>query len=160
MGIKLTKVDLARIAGSRRGKAAGNGKAKTPAPPLPTHEPGTVDGVAQPYRENYDSRDEVEFAGYLEQQRLGGHIIEWAYKPVRLRIGDGVYYTPDFRVVWDDKTITYYEIKGFMREAARVRIHAAAERHPHGFIMIRKRPKKSGGGWDTLYDSHSKRKGD
>jgi hypothetical protein len=155
--IKLSKADLAKIAGSKRGKATGNGKVKTPATPLPTHEPGTVDGVAEPYLETFDSADEKQFADYLDQQKLGRHIIEWSYKPVRLRIGDGIYYTPDFRVVFNDRTVTYYEIKGFMREAARVRIHAAAERHPHQFIMVRKRPKKHGGGWEQLYDSHAKR---
>lgn len=153
--IKLTKAESKRL-------KLPNSKARKPktlAPPLPAREPGSLVVAAQPYRESFDSSDEEQFALFLDQQKLGGHVIEWAYKPVRLRIGDGIYYTPDFRVVWIDRTITYYEIKGFLREAARVRIHAAAERHPHRFIMVRKRPQKHGGGWEKLYDSHEKRAG-
>lgn len=154
-----TKSDLAKLVGSRRAKAVDpkTGKAKTLAPPLPTHDPGTMDEIAEPYREKFDSNDEKEFADYLDQQKLGGHILEWAYKPVRLRIGDGAFYSPDFRVVWANRSTTYYEIKGFLREAARVRLRVAAERHPSRFVMVRKRSKRDGGGWTILYDTHAKR---
>ena len=160
--VKMTKADLVKLVGSKRAKAGDvkEKRVRTPAPPLPTHEPGSMDTVDEPYRERFDSRDEELFAGHLEQQRLSGHVFEWSYKAVKLRLGDGVWYTPDFRVINAEKTTIYYEIKGFLREAARVRLRTAAEKHPARFIMVRLRPKKHGGGWEQLYDSHAKRGND
>jgi hypothetical protein len=40
-----------------------------------------------------------------------------------------------------------YEVKGMWREAARVRIKVAADRHPFRFIAVTKRLVRDGGGW-------------
>jgi hypothetical protein len=43
------------------------------------------------------------------------------------------------------------------KTAARVRLRTAAEKHPSRFVMVRRRPEKRGGGWEQLYDSHSRK---
>lgn len=73
------------------------------------------------------------------------------YEPIKLKLGRGAYYTPDF-VEWSDSgdpRPICWEIKGpFFREAARVRIKVAASKFPRmRFIVVRRKPKKEGGDW-------------
>jgi hypothetical protein len=133
------------------------GKAKVLSPPMPTHVPGTMDGKASERRVPYDSREEEEWADILEARKANGAILEWWFQPERFRVGDGAWYTPDFRVLMPDQSIVFHEIKGGrIREAARVRFLAVASHHPYRYVMIQKRPKKEGGGWVILIDSHHK----
>lgn len=96
----------------------------------------------------YRSGEELEYAGYLTRRKASGEILKADYQPERLRIGEGAYYTPDFRIQHADKSIEFIEIKGgHIREASLVRIKAAALIHPYIFSMWQKLPKKHGGGW-------------
>jgi hypothetical protein len=68
----------------------------------------------------------------------------WVWQGTRLRLAKGTYYTPDFTVFKTDGLIEQHECKGFMREAARVRINTSAELYPEFlFVLIRKK----GGVW-------------
>jgi hypothetical protein len=97
----------------------------------------------------------AEWADILEQRQQRGEIVEWAFQPERFRLGDGAWYTPDFRVVTSAWKVEFHEVKGGrIREAARVRLLVAATHHPYRFVMVQKQPKKEGGGWKVLYDSH------
>ncbi len=74
---------------------------------------------------------EQEFATeYLEPLRLGGELQWWDFEPMRLRIGGSAFYRPDFIVVDGIGQVLAYETKGHWREAAKVRIRAAADRFP------------------------------
>lgn len=57
-------------------------------------------------------------------------VLSWSYEPVTLRLGSDARYTPDFMVIRNDRVIEFQEVKGFMREAARVRIQVAARMYP------------------------------
>jgi len=122
-----------------------------PSPPKPKSK------VAQ-----YKSKAEAQFAWELQDQLEAGKIEWWAYEPVTLVIADadGVRcrYTPDFLVLgwmpheddpgWTQAVYTFYEVKGFLRESARIRFLAAKERYPFwNFVMVR---KKKGGGFETI----------
>lgn len=73
-----------------------------------------------------------------------GDVLWFAFNDVRLRIGVGAYFKPDFFVVYADGRIECHETKGFEREAALTRIKAAALRYPHiGFILV----KSEGSSW-------------
>ncbi len=48
----------------------------------------------------------------------------------------GVWYTPDFAVMWDDGRLEIHETKGHMREAGRVRLRIAAATYPFRFFLI------------------------
>lgn len=56
---------------------------------------------------------------------LAGEWLRWRYEDIRLRIGDGAWYTPDFYTVDIAGRVHFHEIKGHMREAARVRLLSA-----------------------------------
>jgi hypothetical protein len=94
----------------------------------------------------------------LELEKRAGEVIWWQFEPMKLRLADGAYYKPDFAVMrWysiDGRGLSvpvleFEEVKGFFREAARVRIKVAAEHYPFKFRVIRRRKVQEGGGWDV-----------
>lgn len=87
----------------------------------------------------YKSLLEGDYALHLEGQRRRGEILQWDYEPESLKLADGSRYTPDFRVVLPDRTIEFHETKGFMREAALVRLKVAARLHPYVFKLVTRR---------------------
>lgn len=94
----------------------------------------------------YDSKWEQEYAEHLALHQRLGALREYRLKPFRLRLADGSFYTPDFMVVTNDDVIELHEVKGFWREAAKVRIKVAAELYGiFRFVAVRKKD----GRWDT-----------
>lgn len=77
-------------------------------------------------------------AAELRPRLLAGEIKRYDFEVERLRLADNTFYTPDWRVVMADDTIEFHEVKGFLREAAFVRIKVAAELHPYRFVMVRR----------------------
>lgn len=68
---------------------------------------------------------------------------------IKLRLGDNCQYTPDFWVVNANGRMEAHEVKGFMRDDARVKLMAAASMYPmFDFRLIYKQKAKDGGGWD------------
>lgn len=90
----------------------------------------------------YRSKLEERYHAHLLAEVKQGRIDRVDYEPVRLRLAEGCWYTPDFRVIRDGKT-EFHETKGYMREAARVRLRVAAELHPYPFYLVR----ADGAGW-------------
>lgn len=83
---------------------------------------------------------------YLDQLKLAGQVLWWAFQPVRLLIAQGdrsAYYRPDFWVQIADRSFQFWETKGFEREAAIVRLKVAAGLYPIPFILM----KRDGNGW-------------
>ena len=93
----------------------------------------------------YKNKTEKAYADYLEVLRLDREIRHWEYEPIRLKLADRTWYKPDFMVINNDMEIEFHETKGYMREAARVRINVAAEKYPF-FIFYLIYSRK--GGWD------------
>ena len=96
------------------------------------------------------NKTERLFSWELEDQRTQGAIDWWAFEPLTLVIVDAAglrcRYTPDFVTACRGR-IQCIEIKGFLREAARIRFLAARERYPFfTFQMIR----RVQGGWEEL----------
>lgn len=84
----------------------------------------------------YRSKLEERYHAHLLAEVKQGRIDRVDYEPVRLRLAEGCWYTPDFRVIRNGQT-EFHETKGFMREAARVRLRVAAELHPYPFYLVR-----------------------
>lgn len=80
---------------------------------------------------------EARYAAYLDVGLREGRVLQWDFEAIKLRLADGAWYTPDFRVILPDGTEEYHETKGFWREAARVRLKVAAELHPYKFVAIK-----------------------
>lgn len=102
-------------------------------------EPATANKQAG---SRYRSKLEERYHAHLLAEVKQGRLERVDYEPVRLRLAEGCWYTPDFRVIRDGKT-EFHETKGYMREAARVRLRVAAELHPYTFYLVR----ADGAGW-------------
>jgi hypothetical protein len=113
------------------------------------HQLGIIKGPApKPGREDgYKSQWEADFARHLEYLKGDGVITAWGYEQVRLRIGKrsdrakmrAPTFTPDFHAIWPDGHLVFYEVKGFYREAAKVRGGVAAAVFPYfTFVVVRK----------------------
>lgn len=73
-------------------------------------------------------------ADVLEPRRRAGEITHYEYEALKIRVGIGAYYTPDW-VAWRaDGRVEIHEVKGFWREAAKVRWKAVQDRY-RGFIF-------------------------
>lgn len=118
-----------RAGGSPLGEAQSAAKAPA-APPRVRARARTGPPVS------FDSDLEERYYEHLQQRMRRGEIAAFALKPEKLRLADGAYYTPDFRVILPDGSVEFHETKGFMREAARVRLRAAAEMHPYTFLLV------------------------
>lgn len=87
----------------------------------------------------YRSKWEADYAGYLRALEQVKLIAAFEYEPEKLEIGVGAKYTPDFRVTRLDGSREWREVKGYRREAAMVRIKAAALRFPGDrFVLVTK----------------------
>lgn len=87
-------------------------------------------------------------AAYMAELRHRPGVVEVMFEAVKLRLADGAWYTPDVLVLMEDGQCELHEVKGFWREAARVRIKVAARLYPHWiFRAVQKRRVKDGGGW-------------
>ena len=83
------------------------------------------------------NKTEAAFAAHLETCKRGhvwaqrGHVYEWyEFEPMRLILGHRCSYTPDFAALDDEGQLYFFEVKGFWRDDARVKIKAAARRFP------------------------------
>lgn len=105
---------------------------ETPVATLPRPEPrrGTMNKLEARFR------DEV----------LAGKVRWYDFEAVKFRLADGAWYTPDFVVQDAHGLYCFYEVKGFWREAARVRIKVAADKYPFPFIAVTRNRKT--GEWE------------
>lgn len=88
---------------------------------------------------------ERRYADHLNKKVMDGKVVWWAFESIKLKVAGNSFYKPDFIVQMHDGTIELHEVKGWMTEAARLRVKAAAERYPFRFVLVR--PVK-GGGWN------------
>lgn len=85
---------------------------------------------------------ESRYSETLAALLIEGKILWYDFEPFSLRIADGAKYTPDFAVL-SVRGLEFHEVKGFWREAARVRIKVAADRFPFPFLAVT-RDKRTG----------------
>lgn len=94
---------------------SGNKKVKGRARPRPV--PGKMNQTEQAY------------ADHLRLLMLAGEILSYEFEPLKLKLADKTFYTPDFMVVGKDGLIELHEVKGFWEDDARVKIKVAAKQH-------------------------------
>ncbi len=73
---------------------------------------------------------ETDWAEQLEIDRFERRLVWWGFQAIKLRLGLGAWYTPDFFVLLSSGAVRIDETKGHWEEAARVRIKAAAGLYP------------------------------
>ena len=82
------------------------------------------------------NKTEARFADYLEQLKHMKEIMAWLFEPMKFilaqnvkRARNGTVYIPDFLAVYPGH-FTFYEVKGFWRDDALVKIKVAADMFP------------------------------
>lgn len=99
-----------------------------------------VPAAAEPVGPKFKSKLEAEYAQMLEAQARSGLIKSWMYEGITVRLADGVRFTVDFNVLALDGSLSMVETKGFLREAARVRLLVAARMFPMwSWFLVRKK---------------------
>lgn len=92
------------------------------------------------------NKTEAAFLAWLTVQSSSQAHRTILEQAITLRLGNGVRYTPDFFRPSPDAV--FYEVKGFMRDDAAVKIKVAATLFPWWrFYLVTKRTKRQGGGW-------------
>lgn len=94
------------------------------------------------------NKTEAEYEQELELQKCAGLIVWYRFEGLKLRLADNTFYTVDFAVMTAGGLMECHEVKGFMTDDAAVKLKVAAEMYPFRFLLVRKRPKKAGGGWE------------
>ncbi|HNR70389.1 MAG TPA: hypothetical protein PKJ00_03295 [Verrucomicrobiota bacterium] len=88
------------------------------------------------------NKTEAAFLSHLESQ---SH--EWlGVQNITLKLADDTRYTPDFAVLCGGE-LTFYEVKGFFRDDAKVKLKVAARQFPMFHFVLVKRNKETKG-WD------------
>jgi hypothetical protein len=89
--------------------------------------PGTMNGT------------EAAYAALLEAKRRAGQVRHVGFETIKLILADRTTYTPDFVVLDAEGLLEFHEVKGFMRDDARVKLKVAARLFPWcTFRLIRK----------------------
>jgi len=83
------------------------------------------------------NRTEQRRAERLEALRTLGQIHDWRYEPMKFRLADNTWLTPDFLVIENDGSVTLEDVKGrakaggpWVEEDARIKLKVAASRYP------------------------------
>lgn len=76
---------------------------------------------------------EKKYAQMLELKKRGGVIHDWKFEPIKLRLAEGLYYIPDFLVIYHDAQFIFefHEVKGaFIRRSGLNKFQMAREAFP------------------------------
>ena len=99
-----------------------------------------------------DGMNEYEraYSMLLYMRQKAGEVRSYQFEGMKLRVGIGAWYTPDFAPIWmGDDTVEIHEVKGFWREAARVRIKSAAMLFPIFTFYAVTSPRRGGWSWNV-----------
>jgi hypothetical protein len=88
------------------------------------------------------NKTEAAYHAYLLEQP---DVARVEFEAVKLRLATGAWYTCDMWVVYADGREEMHEVKGFWREAARVRIKVAAKEY--GWRWTFRAVQREPGGW-------------
>lgn len=126
----------------------------TPKPRTVKIEPAEPLPATKRLRQNASglNKTEAAFFVHLSNTFLAGRVLTQC---VTLKLANGVRYTPDFTVTRDATNghsepvtaVSAYEVKGFMRDDAAVKLKVAASLYP--WIKFHLVSKRKGGGWDV-----------
>lgn len=78
----------------------------------------------------FKSTWEERFARILDTLKAEGSIVWWGYEVLTLSLPGGIRYRVDFTTLKADGGMQCFEVKGRMREPARIKLRQAIELHP------------------------------
>ncbi len=95
------------------------------------------------------NKTEAAFAAYLRAANCSQGDRPMFEQAVTLKLGNGVRYTPDIFCPLPEPV--FYEVKGFMRDDAAVKIKVAAGLHTWARFYLATRKGKTATGWDIQH---------
>lgn len=96
----------------------------TPQPGKARHIPGRMNGT------------EKRYADILDERIRLGEVVYWAFESLNFRLGDGVYYRPDFLIQLSDGSLEIHECKGgFIRDDSRAKMSVFKEKYPFPLLL-------------------------
>ncbi len=83
----------------------------------------------RPVRAVRGSMNQVEarYAKHLQAQVARGELAGFWFEPLKFRLADKTYYSPDFLVMLPDGRLELHEVKGWMEDDAAVKLKVTAE---------------------------------
>ena len=90
------------------------------------------------------NKTELRRAQELEAMKRRGEIAAWWYEGITLKLGHDTRFTPDFLVQELDGSLGLEEVKGYMRDDARVKLSVCRRQYPFPLSVL---IAKKGGGW-------------
>ena len=91
-------------------------------------------------RNYYRSKAEANFARFLQWQKENFQILDWEHEPETFWFGKlrrGVTnYKPDFRILHNNGSLEYVEVKGFMDSKSATKIKRMAKYHPQVKLLV------------------------
>lgn len=125
--MRLTEAEFREVRRRVRGRTVDIAKGKGSRASLPSTS-STVGAATNEPR--YKSKLEAQYAQYLDALKYGKELRTWVYEPLKFRLADRCWYTPDFLVVQNDGALELHEVKGWMREDANVKLKVVARLFP------------------------------
>lgn len=99
--------------------------------------------IAVPEAGDGMNKTEREYSRILDAMQRRGEILSWKFGDTKLRLADGCWYLPDFRVMQLSGRVLFVEIKGgHIWDDAKVKFKTARE--IHGWADFRMMQKKAG----------------
>lgn len=100
------------------------------------------------------NRTESAYAQHLEAEKHAGHVADYWYESLKLKVADGAcWYLPDFLVLRPSGELELHEVKGSPRifaDDAKVKCKAVASSYPFALFVVYPRSKRDGGGFDVI----------
>lgn len=91
------------------------------------------------------NKTEFEWSAMLEARKLAGEIAYYSFEPIKVRMADNTFYTPDFMVMLTSGELELHEVKGaFVMDDARLKFKLVAEHFPARLVWAQ---KCKGGAW-------------
>lgn len=91
-------------------------------------------------RSYYRSKSEANYARFLQWRKEQFQILKWEHEPHTFWFGNlrrGVTnYKPDFRVTYNDGTVEWVEVKGYMDPKSATKIKRMARYHPKEKLLV------------------------
>lgn len=100
-------------------------------------------GVKGRYVKGVMNANEQAFAKVLDEMKLNGQVLWWAFEAITLKLAPKTTLTLDFAVIHSDLQFVFYEVKSgqksgrpFVQGDAMPKMKMAAEKFPHFPIIV------------------------
>ena len=87
------------------------------------------------------------YVARLELRKHIGEVLWYEFEAINLRLGDNLFYKPDFLVMTSDRSLQVHEVKGgYVTDDAIMKIKAASAKFPFDFYMFKYQKKE----WEEI----------